>query len=407
MVNPTPSPLLPRREFLKYSALLPSLPWLAAACAGAPSRTPQGDRTLVVLELNGGNDGLNTVVPFRDEGYAAHRKVLRIPDDKLLKVGQDLGLHPSLRGIATLHERGELAIVQGVGYPDPNLSHEVSLATWHTARLDRPGRAGYGWIGTALDREPARAGQQPDAHRAPRALLAGPHALPRALRARKTPIATLPSLEAYLEAGEVGTDALLASPSDSEMAEHIRRALVDARSTAKALAEVADGTQAGARYPASRLGKDLALISRLIRGGFGTEVYYAIQNGYDTHSLQATSHANLLQELGDALLAFLDDMRAIGRAGDVLVLVFSEFGRRVQENASQGTDHGTAGPVFLAGAPVRAGLHGRTPSLDDLDDGNLKATVDFRSVYASVLRDWMRIDPQAVLGEAFPVLPLV
>src|SRR5262249_33577199 len=136
-VNNMPFPLLPRREFLKYSALLPSLPWLAAACAVSPSRGQQGDRILLVVELNGGNDGINTVVPFRDEGYAAHRSVLRIPDDNLLKLDEDLGLHPSLRGVAALHERGELAIVQGVGYPDPNLSHEVSLAIWHTGKLDR------------------------------------------------------------------------------------------------------------------------------------------------------------------------------------------------------------------------------------------------------------------------------
>ena len=397
------TPLLPRREFLKYSALLPSIPWLSSPGDLASTRAPRGDRILVIVELNGGNDGINTVVPFRDEGYSKHRTVLRLPDEKLLKLDGQLGLHPSLRGMGALWERSELAIVQGAGYPDPNLSHDVSLAVWHTGRLDRVERQGYGWIGRTLDAEIERDGK---GRRAPRALLAGPHALTRALRARKTPVATVPSIESYLEAGDIGTDTLLAQKADSEMAEHVRAVLTNARDTAKSLAALANDRQGRKPYPASKLASEIELISRLIRGGLDTSVYYAIQNGFDTHSLQPTQHANLMQELGDALLAFLDDMRTSDRAGDVLVLVFSEFGRRVQENASQGTDHGTAGPVFLAG-PVRPGIHGATPSLLDLDDGNLKTTVDFRRVYASVLRDWLRVDPTAILGAGFEPLPLL
>ena len=399
------TPLLPRRAFLKYSALLPSVPWLSSLGDLASTRARRDDRILVIVELNGGNDGVNTVVPFRDEGYGKHRTDLRLAADKLLKLDDALALHPSLRGMATLWQRSELAIVQGVGYPDPNLSHEVSLAVWHTGKLDRVERQGHGWIGRALDTE-QREGEQA-ARRAPRALLAGPHALTRALRARKTPVATVPDIETYLDAGDIGTDKLLDARSGSEMAEHVRTVLADARATARSLKALENDKQDRKPYPASRLATELGLISRLIRGGFDTSVYYAIQNGFDTHSLQPTTHANLMQELGDALLAFLDDMRGSGRGKDVLVLVFSEFGRRVQENASQGTDHGTAGPVFLAGAPVRPGIHGVTPSLLDLDDGNLKTTVDFRRVYASVLRDWMQVDPTVILGACFEPLPLL
>ncbi|HEU4419661.1 MAG TPA: DUF1501 domain-containing protein [Planctomycetota bacterium] len=398
------TPLLPRREFLKYSALLPSIPWLSSLGDLASTRAPRGDRILVIVELNGGNDGVNTVVPFRDEGYGRHRTVLRLPDEKLLKLDGQLGLHPSLRGMGALWERSELAIVQGVGYPDPNLSHDVSLAVWHTGRLDRVERQGYGWIGRTLDAELERDGK---GRRAPRALLAGPHALTRALRARKTPVATVPDIATYLDAGDIGTDKLLDAEAGSEMAEHVRTVLADAGATARSLAALENDKQDRTPYPTSRLATELGLISRLIRGGFDTSVYYAIQNGFDTHSLQPTTHANLMQELGDALLAFVDDMRGSGRGKHVLVLVFSEFGRRVQENASQGTDHGTAGPVFLAGAPVRPGIHGVTPSLLDLDDGNLKTTVDFRRVYASVLRDWMQVDPTVILGACFEPLPLL
>jgi uncharacterized protein (DUF1501 family) len=397
-----PHPLLPRREFLKYSALLSSLPWWSALeDGGRPMR--RGDRILVVIELNGGNDGINTVVPFRDEGYGKHRTELRLAEDKLLKLDDALGLHPSLTGMNTLWQRSELAIVQGVGYPDPNLSHQVSLAMWHTGGLDRVER-GYGWIGRALDTE-QREGEQ--ARRAPRALLAGPHALTLALRARKTPVATVPDIATYLDAGDIGTDGLLASKSVSELAEHMRAVLADARATTRSLRALENDKQTRKPYPASRLATELELISRLIRGGFDTSVYYAIQNGFDTHALQPVTHSNLLQQLGDALLAFLDDLRENGRGKDVLVLVFSEFGRRVEENASRGTDHGTAGPVFLAGAPVRSGIYGKTPSLLDLDDGNLKTTVDFRRVYASVLKDWLRVDPTVILGAGFEPLPLL
>ncbi|HZN41223.1 MAG TPA: DUF1501 domain-containing protein, partial [Planctomycetota bacterium] len=220
------------------------------------------------------------------------------------------------------------------------------------------------------------------------------------------PVATVPSIDAYLEAGEIASDALLQTGTESEASEHVRRVLLDARATAKSLASVKPGKSAKP-YPAAPLGTELKLIAQLIRADLDTSVFYAIQNGYDSHSLQDPGQGSRLQVLGDALLAFLDEMREAGRASSVLVLVWSEFGRRVQENASRGTDHGTAGPVFLAGAPVRAGVYGQTPSLTDLDDGNLKMTVDFRRVYASVLRDWMGLDAQTVLDSALEPLPLI
>ena len=400
--------MIHRRDVLKAASLVPCLPALARQALlddGAIAKN-SADRITVMLELNGGNDGVNTVVPFRDEGYAKFRKTLRIPEDDLLILTDDLGLHPSLGGFAKLYERGQLAIVQGVGYPNPNLSHEVSLDVWHTAKLDRVGRRGYGWIGRMLD---ARSDDEDDANAAsgaPGALLAGPHALPRALRSRRSAIATVPSLETYLEAGQIGSAALLDSKVGSAMGERIRRILSDARSTARSIVAAVARSTSETVYPQTRLARDLELIATLIRAEFETPVYYAIQPGYDTHSLQEPSHASRMQELGDALSVFINDMNAAGRGEDVTVIVFSEFGRRVGENASRGTDHGTAGPVFLAGRSIAPGLHGTYPSLTDLVDGDMKSHIDLRRVYGSLVEQWMGGDAKEVLGGPFDPLPL-
>ena len=400
--------MIDRRDVLKAASLVPCLPALARRALQDPGSAAhsKGGRITVMLELNGGNDGINTVVPFRDDGYAKYRKTLQIPRVELLEITDDLGLHPSLSGFAKLYERGELAIVQGVGYPNPNLSHEVSLDVWHTAMLDRVGRSGYGWIGRMLDLGPRDEKGARATTGAPGALLAGPHALPRALRSRRSSVATVPSIETYLEAGEIGSAALLESEVESAMGERIRRILSDARSTAKSIDSAVARAKSETVYPGTRLARDLKLIATLIRAEFETPVYYAIQPGYDTHSLQEPSHVSRMQELGDALAVFMDDMRAAERGKDVTVIVFSEFGRRVEENASRGTDHGTAGPVFLAGGSVAPGLHGTYPSLTDLVDGDLKSSVDLRCVYRSLLEQWMGMDAKKVLGGEFESLPL-
>jgi uncharacterized protein (DUF1501 family) len=394
--------LLRRREFLKCGTLLP----LAAVMGPIPRPKPR-DPILVVIELNGGNDGVNTVVPFRDEGYRRHRRELRLERDRLLTISDELGLHPGLRGFAALLERGELAVVQGLGYPDLNLSHEVSLATWHTACLDRAGRRGSGWLGRMLDGQFERKQGRSRASGAPAALLAGSHPMPGALRARRSSVATVPSLDAYLEGGEFAGDPLFRTEALTAVEEEIRRIQLDASATAHTIRAAIGKGQAEASYPATRLGADLQLVGRLIRAGLGTSVYYAIQSGYDHHSLQLGPHAARLTELGDGLLAFMDDVRAAGQHERVLVMVFSEFGRRVPENASRGTDHGTAGPLFLAGAAVNPGVHGQTPSLTDLVEGNLEVSLDFRRVYGTVLGRWLGLDPAAILGGTFEPLPLL
>jgi uncharacterized protein (DUF1501 family) len=404
-----------RRDFLKASlqtstlvALAPTVPGFLAHTARAAA--PQRDgRVLVVVQLDGGNDGINTVVPFKDDGYPKYRKVLRLPADRLLKIDKEVGLHPAMRDAAKLLESGRLAIVQGVGYPNPSRSHFKSMAIWHSADVNLPrkdvvdaqSKAAYGWIGQALDGSPR------PADGAPGATFIGTGAMPAALRSRRSVASALARPEDTLL--QLKTRATFGSRESGEgLAAFVQRSTLDAYATSERMAEVLRASDTGAAYPATGLARQLRVVARLLKGGVGTRVYYTSQpqNAYDTHAVQLSSHADLLGELSGALKAFLDDLAAAKLADRVVVLCFSEFGRRVAENGSQGTDHGTAGPVFLAGPRVKAGVVGAAPSLLDLQDGDLKMTVDFRRVYAAVLQDWLGLPARTALGGAFEPLPL-
>jgi uncharacterized protein (DUF1501 family) len=396
-----------RRAFLRASslvALAPTVPAFLARAARAAAPDRDG-RVLVVVQLDGGNDGINTVVPFADEGYAKHRKALRLPADRLLKIDAETGLHPALRGAADLLESGRLAIVQGVGYPNPSRSHFKSMAIWHSADLglargegaDPDSRAVFGWLGQVLD------GRLRPADGAPHAAFVGAGALPTALRGRRAVASALTRPEDAI----LALPAAAAGPAGGEdLAAFVRRSTLDAYAMSDRMADILRAADAGTGYPATGLAGRLRTVARLLKGGFGTRVYYVTQPGYDTHYAQLPFHADLLAELGGALKAFLDDLAAAGLADRVAVLCFSEFGRRAAENGSQGTDHGTAGPVLLAGPGVRPGLVGAAPRLTDLDDGDLKMGLDFRRVYATVLADWLGLPARDALGGAFERLPL-
>jgi uncharacterized protein (DUF1501 family) len=390
--------MLNRRDFLRSSSLLALAPTVPAFLARtARAAEPERDAcVLVVIQLDGGNDGINTVVPFADEGYARYRKVLRLPRDRLVKVNDRVGLHPSLGGFGKLLESGRLAVVQGVGYPNPNRSHFQSMAIWHTARLDAEQQVGLGWLGRGLDEAKGAT-----------SLLVGSGPPPVALRGRRAVASAIERLDDFtLAAGADPRRALAPDEPADDLTAFVRRSMLDAYATADRLAGAAAAKGDEVRYPDGGLGSRLRLIARLVKVGIGARVFYTTQGGYDTHSSQLAAHGNLLFELSGAVKAFLDDLAAAGLAERVAVLCFSEFGRRVQENGSAGTDHGTAGPVFLAGAGVRPGLVGATPSLLDLEDGDLKMGVDFRRVYASVLEDWLSLPSRAALGRTFERLPL-
>jgi uncharacterized protein (DUF1501 family) len=382
-------------------SLAPAVPGFLARTARAAEPERDG-RVLVVLQLDGGNDGINTVVPFGDDAYAKYRRELRLPAEKLLKVGDGIGLHPAMRPAADLLESGRLAIVQGVGYPNPDRSHFESMAIWQTARLGKPGREEPGWLGRALDAAgPSR--------KEPAAVFIGARSLPRALIARRATAASFAdasdlSLALPVPRGE--KEGALASGDDLQS--YVRRTVTSAYATAADLeAAAASVNDARVHYPDSEVARQFNLVARSIKSGSPARVYYVIQGGYDTHAVQLPTHARLLREFTGALRAFFDDLGAAKLGDRVVVMAFSEFGRQPTENGSLGTDHGTAGPVFVAGPSVRAGLIGATPPLGNLRDGDLAWSIDFRSVYATLLGPWLDLPADRVLGERFDVLPLL
>jgi uncharacterized protein (DUF1501 family) len=401
--------MLSRRSFLTSTlrgstllALAPTVPGFLAQTARAA--TPQrGGRILVVVELNGGNDGINTVVPFADEGYAKHRRLLRLSAGNLIKINDRVGLHPAMSDAGKLLETGRLNIVQGVGYPNPNRSHFESMAIWQTARFKADDREGLGWLGRGLDEAAAPVGGLPAA------VFTGGGALPTALQARRAVASSMTRPEEFVLNLREAKRTLATEPPADDLAAFVRRSSLDAYALADRMGEVLRApAAAGGIYPSSDLAEHLRLVARLIKASIGTRIYYARQSGYDTHSVQLGPHSGLLREMSEALRAFLDDLAAAKVAERVVVLIFSEFGRTVKENASAGTDHGTAGPVFLAGPGVKPGLAGAMPSLLEPDPkhGDLKTSVDFRQVYATVLQDWLALPAKKALAGNFERLPL-
>ncbi|MCA9127622.1 MAG: DUF1501 domain-containing protein [Planctomycetales bacterium] len=390
-----------RRQFLQDSsaiALAPVLPNCLATLAQAALANRQ-ERILVVIQLDGGNDGINTIVPYANDGYAKHRQELRLRREQVLRLSDEVGLHPRLNSMSELLDADRLAIVQGVGYPEPNRSHDVSMSIWQTARFDPAEHASYGWLGRALD-------SVHDAIPSPGAdsILFGNENPPAALRGRKSSTVALGHLrELRLKGGGmIQLDSALSDGNADEITTFATRALADALQTASMLDNVvADVESRNAEYPTSQLASRLRSISQLIKSGFPTPVYYTIQSGYDTHASQLPNHSRLLDELGMALKAFQDDLDSAGLSDKVLTFCFSEFGRAVSENASLGTDHGSVGPVFLMGARVKSGLHGNAPDLTELQDGELKLQFDFRQIYASILEDWFSIPSQTILAGSF------
>ena len=396
-----------RRDALKalggstLLAFAPTVPGFLARTARAAAPEKDG-RVLVVVQLDGGNDGINTVVPFADEGYAKGRKALRLDARDLLKIDDRVGFHPSMRGAAKLLESGRLAIAPGVGYPNPNRSHFESMAIWQSARLDPEEKEGPGWLGRGLDEGPATADGPGSS------LFVGSGPVPVALRGRRAVASALERLEDLtLDPTAKSARAVASSAPGDDLAAFVGRSTLDAYTSSDRLAALAQGRDGGPAYPSTGLAGRLRTVARLLKGGHPARIYYTTQSGYDTHAGQAATHGALLGELSGALLAFLDDLAASGLADRVAVLAFSEFGRRVAENGSAGTDHGTAGPVLLAGPGIKPGLIGAYPSLTDLDSGDLKTTVDFRRVYATLLDGWLGLPSRAALAGTFEPLGLL
>lgn len=394
-----------RRDFLKCTCLVPLaplVPSLFTQAAHAAQAKPDS-RSLVVIQLDGGNDGINTVVPYEDDGYARARSKLRLNPNRLHKLDDSVGLHPSLTGAKSLFDEGQLAIVQGVGYPNPSRSHFRSMRIWHTARFDEEQHDSQGWLGRALDIE-KRPGGVPAGENS---IYVGDQQTPVALWSRRSnAIALTRADDLVLEGIRMLMPSVPGSDEDT-LERFVSRQVLSAYAVAEQFRkQEARQRDKSANYPDTALAERLRLISRLLQSGSHARVYYTIQSGYDTHSAQLYAHSRLLEEFGDALKAFLADLSHAGLSDRVVVFAFSEFGRRVKENDSQGTDHGTAGPVFVAGEGIASGLIGEPPSLTDLEDGDLKIQTDFRRIYATLLDQWLTVPSKDILDSAFRNLNL-
>lgn len=401
---------LDRRQFLGSSlgafglATAPS--WmLRGAASAAPS-----DRILVVLQLAGGNDGLSTVTPKEDDRYYRARPTLAIPKRKLLPLDDLNGFHPSLNKLARHYAEGRVGIHQGVGYPNPNLSHFISQDIWDTASVTAP-LPSTGWVGRLRDRAPG-------AVEDPIPMVAvGRDRMPRALRAEDAVACVVPSLDDY---------RILSAPEDGGDDERARRLRAIARLQGgdESLSDAwraADASIAELRkvapfrtktpFPGSDLGRDLALTARMIGAGLATRLFYLTQGGYDTHTDQKPTQRKLLTQLDLALDAFLRELRAQGNLDRVLVLAITDFGRRVEESGvgdTVGTDHGAGNSIMAFGGRVNAGMHGGQPDLENLDEnGNLVMHTDFRRLYADIVTRWMGGDAKEVLGLDFEPVPVV
>jgi len=411
-----------RRDFLKTtlgaSALLSftsAAPRFLVRAATAASRRDDRGTILVVVQLSGGNDGLNTVVPYGDDQYARNRPTLALPPEELYKIDSLLGFHPRMAGFMRLYEDGHLSIVQGVGSPNSDRSHDGAMRIWHTADPEQPGRQ-TGWLGRAADSI-----WQASRTEAP-AVFVGPITQPFGLNAENAIVPSIRSIQdltADQLPGHENGQSLWKHAAELPRSDHVnpllpfvQRCTLNACATARRIEAVAKTAPGNAEYPHFQLAGTLRTVAQLIRADVGIRIFFTELGGggiggFDNHANQLGNHCSLLHHLSESLAAFIDDLEREKLLDRVLVMTFSEFGRTVLENGRRGTGHGAAAPVFLAGGRLKGGLVGPHPSLTDLDNGAPKFHTDFRRVYATVLDQWLGFDSRIVLGRQFEQLDIL
>jgi len=400
-----------RRNFLAMTGGLgASLYWPTRSYAVSERATefkPGYDNLLILLELKGGNDGLNTVIPFADPAYAKLRPKIGIPREQVIQLDEHTGLHPQLQALMPMWKEGQLAIVQGVSYPQPNLSHFRSIEIWDTAsRSDEYLREG--WLTRAFAQRPVPAGFAADA-----VVIGSAEMGPLSHGARAV---ALINPQQFLQQSRLAMPAHIHERNPS--LEHILSVENDIVKAADKLRPREGQYQFKTAFPQGALGASVKTAMQVVAAGDspggvplvgqGVGVVRLTLNGFDTHQNQPGQQANLLKQFADSMVAMRSALLELGRWDSTLIMTYSEFGRRPGENQSNGTDHGTVAPHFIAGGRVQGGLHGSAPVLARLDGGgNLPVGVDFRSIYATVLNDWWGIDPASVLQERFPSMPLL
>ncbi len=405
---------LSRRSFMQHMAVFSGLglaPKFLTDAYADPAQVIQGfndDRVLVVVQLGGGNDGLNTITPFEDDLYYNARPKIGLKQNRLLKLNDQLGMNDAMKALMPYYDQGNLAVIQGVGYPNPDRSHFRSMEIWHTAS-DSDEYLGDGWIGRYFDNNCSGTAQPQvglalDAER-PQAFgssLGYGIATDNPARFGWNPGSGNDSESAFeaINGGKAPKNSTL------DFLRHTTTAAIESSSEVRMAADKGKIAMPQRGGRGARINQ-LDTVAGLIRGGLATRIYYVSTSGFDTHAGQAGKHEQLLGGVAGALAKFQKQLEKDGTADRVTTMVFSEFGRRVNENGSGGTDHGTAAPMFLLGNAVQGGVHGTTPRLDDLDRGDLKYSTDFRRIYTTLLDDWLRADPTKVLDDSYDKMKLI
>jgi uncharacterized protein (DUF1501 family) len=417
-----------RRDFLKatlgastllsFASAAPN--FLVRSVMAASPRRKERDTVLVVVQLSGGNDGLNTVVPYGDDEYARNRSTLRLPTKELHKIDSVMGFHPRMGAFARLYKDGFLSIVQGVGYPNSDRSHEGAMRIWHTAAPDLP-NCQTGWLGRAVDSV-----WNPNRTNAP-AVFVGPTAQPFALNAENVVVPSIRSLRDLTTGQMPGypkgqsqrkravelPHAPVAEPDKGNpLLDFLQHCTLNAYANSRRIEAVTKASANTAKYPSFQLAATFRTVARLIRADVGIRIFFVEFGGggiggFDNHANQLGNHCALLHQLSESVAAFVHDLKRDRLLSRVLLMTFSEFGRTVKENGRRGTGHGAAAPVFLAGGKLKAGLIGPRPSLTDLDNGAPKFHTDFRRVYATVLDRWLGFESRTVLDRQYKSLDIL
>lgn len=394
-----------RRKFIKNSTLASSLffvPSFVKAFETVAS-SKLGFKRLVIIQLSGGNDGLNTVVPFRDDLYHNARPTIALGKDDVLKLNDDLGLHSSLGPLKRLYDQGYLSIINNVGYPNPNRSHFRATDIWQTASGSEEYKQS-GWIGRFLDNygeHPYNAIEIDDS-------------LSLALKGEEFKgIATKNPEVLFKTANDPYFRGVLNHYNDEHLSEHnlgyLYKSMIAAESSAKYIYETTKTISSTQEYPNNQFGVQLKTMAKFINSGIDTKVFYSSLGGFDTHANQKGTHSRLLEIYAESIEAFVKDLKQQNTFKDTLILTFSEFGRRVKQNAGHGTDHGSANNVFIVGENLkRQGLYNDMASLSNLDaNGDIKFEIDFRSIYATVLNKWLMVDDTKILNKNFMNLKFI
>ena len=398
--------LIKRRSFLQVGSLATAslmLPKFLKAFE-QPIAVPPGNKVLIVLQLSGGNDGLNTVIPIRNDIYYKVRPRLGIAKDKSLILTDETGLHPSLTAFKELYDDGSLGIMNGVGYPNPDRSHFRSMDIWHSASNSNE-YIYTGWLGRYLDAQCAGCDK-------PTQALEIDDVLSMALKGEQMKgLAMKDPKRLYNTANEKFFKDIAANHKDEageQPVDYLYKTMAETISSADYIYQQSKLRPSKTQYPTTELGKSLQTISSLIQSDINTKVYYVSLGSFDTHVAQEFQQKRLFTEMNDAIKAFVKDLKANNRFDDVLLTTFSEFGRRVSQNASGGTDHGTANNMFMIGGALKQkGVLNAMPDLSKLEEGDLKHSVDFKDVYATILKNWLNADDKKILNNQYNYLSFV